>query len=148
MSTSERKIPGNDALSEERIMYSCPCCGYRVFEAPSGSYDICPICCWEDDSVQLAFPDMAGGANNCSLLEGQRNYEEFEVCEASFKTNVRTPSFTDIKDPTYRRLNPAVVRNLTWDNRQDRRLWDKAKNLKSLCLYYWSPDYWLLQQPP
>ena len=33
----------------------CPCCGYLVFDEPVGSFDICPICDWEDDDVQLRF---------------------------------------------------------------------------------------------
>jgi hypothetical protein len=36
-----------------------------------GSYDICPICGWEDDVSQLRFPRMHG-ANKVSLIEGQR----------------------------------------------------------------------------
>ncbi|WP_248129036.1 CPCC family cysteine-rich protein [Pseudomonas sp. W2Aug9] len=27
-------------------MFTCPCCGYAVFEEHPGSYDICPICFW------------------------------------------------------------------------------------------------------
>lgn len=32
--------------------YTCPCCGYKTLEEEvRGSYEICPICFWEDDSV-------------------------------------------------------------------------------------------------
>jgi len=62
-------------------MHPCPSCGYDVFGEPPGSYDICPICFWEDDIVQLAFPDLAGGANKCSLIEGQHNFAAFGACE-------------------------------------------------------------------
>ena len=55
-------------------LYPCPCCGHLTFDDPTGSDEICPICFWQDDGVQLAFPDMAGGANKCSLMEGQRNF--------------------------------------------------------------------------
>jgi anaerobic ribonucleoside-triphosphate reductase len=29
--------------------WPCPCCGYQVFTGPPGSYEICPVCGWEDD---------------------------------------------------------------------------------------------------
>ncbi|MFI5753623.1 CPCC family cysteine-rich protein [Streptomyces sp. NPDC051569] len=28
--------------------YPCPCCGHRVLDAMPGSYEICPVCFWED----------------------------------------------------------------------------------------------------
>jgi hypothetical protein len=54
------------------MMYPCPACGFEVFDEPPGSYDICPVCGWEDDGVQLRFPAMAGGANKDSLCARQR----------------------------------------------------------------------------
>lgn len=36
--------------------YPCPCCGHLVHEAPPGSFQICPVCGWEDDLVQLRWP--------------------------------------------------------------------------------------------
>src|SRR5687768_11830094 len=54
------------------MLYPCPACGFEVFESPAGSYNICPVCDWEDDEVQLRFPAMRGGANTESLLEWQR----------------------------------------------------------------------------
>jgi hypothetical protein len=43
-------------------LHPCPCCGFLVFDQPAGSYDICPVCGWEDDPVQLHHP-LIGGAN-------------------------------------------------------------------------------------
>ena len=59
----------------------CPCCGHLVFDESPGSYDICPVCFWEDDIVQLRWPDWAGGANKPSLLDGQANYQHIDGCE-------------------------------------------------------------------
>lgn len=53
-------------------VYPCPACGFLVFHEPPGSYAICPVCEWEDDSVQLKHPMMTGGANSLSLFEYQR----------------------------------------------------------------------------
>ena len=51
--------------------FPCPSCGFLVFEEETGSYDICGICGWEDDHVQLKYPGMKGGANGGSLFEYQ-----------------------------------------------------------------------------
>jgi hypothetical protein len=52
--------------------YPCPACGFLQFEEPPGSYDICRLCGWEDDHVQLAHPRFRGGANHVSLVEAQQ----------------------------------------------------------------------------
>lgn len=51
--------------------FPCPCCGYLVFSEPPGTYEICPVCGWEDDLSQLRFPGEGGGANGSSLMEAQ-----------------------------------------------------------------------------
>jgi len=51
---------------------ACPGCGFKTIEDEIyGSYDICSICGWEDDNVQLANPCSQGGANGASLHEVQ-----------------------------------------------------------------------------
>ena len=52
--------------------YPCTACGFLTHDEPSGSYDICPVCGWEDDHVQLRFPLMRGGANKDCLVEHQQ----------------------------------------------------------------------------
>ncbi|NIB41780.1 hypothetical protein HBA55_19395 [Pseudomaricurvus alkylphenolicus] len=49
----------------------CPSCGFLTCEENYGSYNICEICGWEDDGVQLANPCSGGGANGESLSEAQ-----------------------------------------------------------------------------
>ena len=51
--------------------FPCPACGFLTFDEPPGSYNICTVCGWEDDHVQLAYPRMQGGANRESLYEAQ-----------------------------------------------------------------------------
>ncbi|WP_137392522.1 CPCC family cysteine-rich protein [Rhodoligotrophos defluvii] len=48
----------------------CPCCGTRVISKP-GSYEICPICGWEDDPLQSEDPEFWGGANQLSLNQAR-----------------------------------------------------------------------------
>lgn len=50
----------------------CPACGFLTGdESLYGTYNICPICAWEDDPVQLANPACGGGANRESLIDAQ-----------------------------------------------------------------------------
>jgi hypothetical protein len=52
---------------------ACPGCGFRtISEEVYGSYEICPVCGWEDDPVQLANPCSGGGANKESLVDCQK----------------------------------------------------------------------------
>jgi hypothetical protein len=54
------------------MKFPCPACGYLAFDEPTGSYDICGVCGWEDDPVQLRHPCLRGGANKPSLWEWQQ----------------------------------------------------------------------------
>lgn len=121
--------------------YTCPCCGYRTFSEPVGSYDICPVCFWEDDLVQLAFPDLAGGANRVSLIEGQKNYALHGVCELAMKQHVREPSENEHRDDSWEPYDPAKYHALNWASEADHELWQKVKN-EHICLYYWQPEFW------
>jgi hypothetical protein len=52
--------------------HPCPACGFLVIaESYYGTYEICDVCGWEDDGVQLANPACGGGANSESLIEAQ-----------------------------------------------------------------------------
>ncbi|MBE6136312.1 MAG: hypothetical protein E7181_03500 [Erysipelotrichaceae bacterium] len=50
--------------------HKCPVCGEYVFPNLN-SYDICPVCGWEDDEVF-----DGGGANGISLEEAKENFAE------------------------------------------------------------------------
>jgi hypothetical protein len=43
-----------------------------MFGEPPGSYEICELCGWGDDHVQLKHPAMGGGANQLSLAAQQQ----------------------------------------------------------------------------
>jgi hypothetical protein len=52
---------------------ACPACGYlTVKDAWYGSYEICGVCDWEDDALQLANAATGGGANDESLAAVQQ----------------------------------------------------------------------------
>ena len=123
-------------------MFPCPCCGYEIFRDPLGSYEVCPICFWEDDLVQLAFPDMKGGANKCSLLEAQGNFISLGACEKHLKRHVRAPRESELRNPQWRPLDGASDYYLKWDSPADREYWQTVKDAIP-CLYYWLPEYHL-----
>lgn len=80
-------------------LYPCPCCGYLTFsEKGGGTYEICPICFWEADGVQLDDPNYEGGANSVSLRQAQRNFSEFGAVERRFVRDVRKPTANDLRD--------------------------------------------------
>lgn len=127
--------------------YPCPCCGYLVNNEPPGSYYICPICFWEDDQVQLAFPDMRGGANEPSLIEAQRNFAAYGAESDRSRQHVCSPGPNDRREAGWRPLDPARDRYLHDNREEDHLLWRSVMMNKNLCLYYWRSDYWLLAHP-
>lgn len=73
-------------------MFACPCCGYLTLsESPPGTFEICPVCNWEDDDVQYNNIDIEGGANKESLKEARQNFKEFGVSSLEFLKCVRHP---------------------------------------------------------
>jgi len=49
-------------------MITCPVCGEYKFEMDD-NYEICKVCRWENDGLQLDEPDSDEGANELSLNE-------------------------------------------------------------------------------
>lgn len=75
----------------------CECCGHRtLLDLCPGSYEICPVCFWEDDLIQARDPDFAGGANRPSLSEARRNYEMIGACEERALPHVRRPADDEV----------------------------------------------------
>ena len=52
----------------------CPVCGESTLEA----FEICPVCDWQNDRVQMMHPDMEGGANNMSLNQAREAWKNGE----------------------------------------------------------------------
>ena len=70
--------------------YACPCCNFKTLkEKPTGTFQICPVCYWEDDNVQFYDHNYQGGANELSLNEARENSKKYGVSDLKFKDLVR-----------------------------------------------------------
>jgi hypothetical protein len=78
----------NNALISDEL-YRCPCCRYLTLSEPS-SYEICPVCFWEDDGQDDEDADeVRGGPNgSLSLTQARINFENFGACEERHIKNV------------------------------------------------------------
>lgn len=79
-------------------MFPCPCCGYLTMgEEPPGTFEICPVCFWEDDNVQFEDPNYVGGANSVSLNQARENFKLFGAVSKEFVKQVRKPLPQEIR---------------------------------------------------
>jgi hypothetical protein len=111
------------------LEYTCPCCGHETLGDFPGSYEICDVCFWEDDPVQLLDPTYRGGANGPSLMECQAEFAKSGVSERRFFGNVRRATAREPKDPAWRPatiddIHPKrVPRDLTDEEQQRIETW-------------------------
>jgi hypothetical protein len=124
------------------VRYPCVCCGHLTLDEPPGSSAICPVCFWEDDSVQLRWPDWAGGANQPCLVEAQQNFQQFGVGEQRLRQRVRPAAGDEPPDANWRPIDterdqfepcgvalapwPDDRTVLYWWRHADTRLWWRA----------------------
>ena len=116
--------------------YPCPCCGHVTFGEPPGSYEVCAVCFWEDDAVQLRWPDYDGGANTPSLIDAQRTFAAVGAMESRFVARVRGADESEPLDQGWRPVDLAVdhfealgVRTAPWPD-------------DLTTLYWWRPSFW------
>ncbi|HRH59738.1 MAG TPA: CPCC family cysteine-rich protein [Chitinophagaceae bacterium] len=101
-----KPVAGDTLVPVTTEKFPCPCCGYKTFDnKPDGSYDICPVCFWEDDPIQLDDPDYEGGANPMSLRQAQQNFLEFGACDRDMLQNVRQPTKDEERDKDWQSLD-------------------------------------------
>lgn len=133
-----------DPLSAKAVAppYPCVCCGHLVFDERVGSYEICPICFWEDDLVQTRWPNFAGGANKPSLIECQRNYQTFGACEARLLKHVRPATEDEPVDEGWYPLGPLAL-DFFEPIDDSSQPWPEDR----IALYWWRPTFWRIQPP-
>jgi len=90
-------------MNNKNTKYFCPCCGYNTLtQKPPLSYEICPICYWEIDPVQVRFPDNEQGANRVSLIQARKNFEEIGAYFEDYIEVVRKPNSNDQRKPGWK----------------------------------------------
>lgn len=117
--------------------YPCPCCGHLTFDEPPGSYEICSVCFWEDDNIQLRWPDWPGGANKPSLIEAQQIFQRIGACEERLLPHVRPATADEPLDPGWRPID------LDGDSFEPRDQEDRAPwPIDLTVLYWWRSTFW------
>jgi hypothetical protein len=61
-----------------------------------GSYDICPICGWEDDELGLRYPNERSPANKMLIGDARANFRNFGAAYESDLAYVRKPKPDEI----------------------------------------------------
>jgi hypothetical protein len=119
--------------------YPCPCCGHSTFHEHPGSYDICPVCFWDDDAIQLRWPTYTGGANKPSLVQAQQTFAATGAKELRKLGYVRLPTADEVRDPGWRPVadeddfEPLSVVGAAWPS-------------DLTVLYWWRPTFWRHEQ--
>lgn len=116
--------------------FPCPCCGHLFFDHPPGSYAICDVCFWEDDAVQLRWPDYRGGANRPSLIESQQTYATIGAMEPHFLDDIRPAAPDEPLDPLWRPVDLAL------DDFEPEGVKEAPWPEDGTCLYWWRPTFW------
>ncbi|MFC9601971.1 CPCC family cysteine-rich protein [Streptomyces niveus] len=72
--------------------HPCPCCGFLTLGERS-SFEICPVCFWEDDGQDDHDADRVRGGPNgrLSLTEARRNFHAMGACDERCTQFVRAP---------------------------------------------------------
>lgn len=114
--------------ADHENMLPCAACGFiTVPESSYGSYNICQVCGWGDDALQLANPACGGGANSESLIEAQA------VAVAEFPESVRQHD-DRLRSAAWRPLNAYEIVVATAE--REERVWrNGAVSMLHEC--YW-----------
>ena len=78
---------------EQSHQYQCACCDYFTLYEPLGSYDICPVCFWEDDpEIEFDKQDKPSPSNHeLTLKEARGNFIKIGACNQEMLEHV-TPT--------------------------------------------------------
>ncbi|MEM8737488.1 MAG: DUF6714 family protein [Planctomycetota bacterium] len=85
--------------------HPCECCGHRTLDnQPGGTYQICPVCFWEDapfaeDHFCQQF------SNGITLRQAQRNYTEYGAATRDFLNDVRPAEPDEKRAPDWHTLD-------------------------------------------
>lgn len=65
----------------------CPACDY--FSLPKrGQYEICPVCFWEDDGLDVDQLDVVSGPNHLTLRQARANFRQIGACDLNAREHI------------------------------------------------------------
>ena len=75
----------------------CLCCGSRTLHTP-GTFELCPVCWWQDDGQDETDADVVRGGPNglLSLTAARANFLALGACDPQFRTRVRAASASEL----------------------------------------------------
>ncbi|MFI1562571.1 CPCC family cysteine-rich protein [Streptomyces sp. NPDC020490] len=119
-------------------VYWCPrtgrgCRGGEIHGTPAGR---------GDDGVQFRWPTMDGGADKVSLIEAQRNNQDFGACDQHSWRYVRPPAEDEPLDPAWRPIDLTRDSLEDWAA-EDRTPWPDDRSV--LC--WWLATFWRHNHP-
>lgn len=69
--------------------HQCPCCDYYTL-SDRGSFEVCPVCYWEDDGADLQSLDVISDANHITLRQARGNFERMGAADQAAVSLVAT----------------------------------------------------------
>ena len=69
----------------------CPCCNF-ISLSQQDSFEICPICFWQNDVLD---DEGYSGANGITLQEAKENYRKIGACSEEMIKNILPKLFID-----------------------------------------------------
>jgi hypothetical protein len=63
------------------MKYKCPVCGNFTIEQ---KFDICPICYWEYDPIDIKNPELISNSNKLSLYVARSNYCKYGISSLKY----------------------------------------------------------------
>ncbi len=93
------------------VKYGCPCCRCLTLHS-RGTWEICPVCMWEDDGQDDSHADEVWGGPNgaLSLSAARRNYAALGASDARHVTSARPPTEDERPEPVVLPLRPRAPR--------------------------------------
>jgi len=80
-----RQVPEFSEIRE--AAHQCPCCDYFTLSL-RGQYDICPVCFWEDNGIDIDHQDQVSGSNHLPLCQARDNFRSIGSCDEHSKPHV------------------------------------------------------------
>ena len=76
----------------DQTRFPCACCGYLTLTEPGpNTYEICPVCGWENDRLQQEDPSLDVGANPVTLEVARQTFARIGASTEDLVGRLRAP---------------------------------------------------------